>query len=74
MLLKNVPSEIQQGVALEEAMKNVTAVVTYEQDVIKEVTADQLVFNSIPDISDPGKKTLVVMYAKTTNGAAANSR
>lgn len=72
MLLKNVPSEIQQGVALEEAMKKVTAVVTYEQDVIKEVTADQLVFNSIPDISDPGKKTLVVMYAKTTNGAAAN--
>ena len=67
----NVPSEIQQGIALEEAMKNVTAVVTYEQDVIKEVTADQLVFNSIPDISDPGKKTLVVMYAKTTNGAAA---
>ena len=72
MLLKNVPSEIQQGVALEEAMKNVSAIVTYEQDVIKEVTADQLVFNSIPDIADPGKKTLVVMYAKTTNGAAAN--
>ena len=72
MLLKNVPSEIQQGVALEEAMKGVTAMVTYEQDVIKEVTADQLVFNSIPDISEPGKKTLVVMYAKTTNGAAAN--
>ena len=71
MVLNNVPSEIQQGIALEEAMKNVTAVVTYEQDVIKEVTADQLVFNSIPDISDPGKKTLVVMYAKTTNGAAA---
>ena len=72
MLLKNVPSEIQQGIALEEAMKNVSAIVTYEQDVIKEVTADQLVFNSIPDIADPGKKTLVVMYAKTTNGAAAN--
>ena len=71
MLLKNVPSQIQQGIALEEALKNVTAMVTYEQDVIKEVTADQLVFNSIPDISDPGKKTLVVMYAKTTNGAAA---
>ena len=72
MLLKNVPSEIQQGIALEEAMKNVSAIVTYEQDVIKEVTADQLVFYSIPDIADPGKKTLVVMYAKTTNGAAAN--
>lgn len=73
MVLNNVPSEIQQGIALEEAMKGVTAVVTYEQDVIKEVTADQLVFNSIPDISEPGKKTLVVMYAKTTNGVAANT-
>ena len=72
MVLNNVPSEIQQGIALEEAMKNVTAMVTYEQEVIKEVTADQLVFNSIPDITDPGKKTLVVMYAKTTNGVAAN--
>ena len=71
MVLNNVPSEIQQGVDLTEAMKGVTAMVTYEQDVIKEVTADQLVFNSIPDIADPGKKTLVVMYAKTTNGAAA---
>ena len=71
MVLNNVPSEIQQGVDLTEAMKGVTAMVTYEQDVIKEVTADQLVFNSIPDLADPGKKTLVVMYAKTTNGAAA---
>ena len=71
MVLNHVPSEIQQGVDLTEAMKGVTAMVTYEQDVIKEVTADQLVFNSIPDIADPGKKTLVVMYAKTTNGAAA---
>ena len=74
MVLNNVPSEIQQGIDLAEAMKNVTATVTYEQDVVKDVTADQLVFNSIPDISDPGKKTLVVMYAKTTNGAAANNR
>ena len=71
MVLNHVPSEIQQGVDLTEAMKGVTAMVTYEQDVIKEVTADQLVFNSIPDLADPGKKTLVVMYAKTTNGAAA---
>jgi len=72
MVLNNVPSVIQQGVALEEAMKDVTAVVTFEQEVTKEITADQLVFNSIPDINEPGKKTLVVMYAKTTNGAAAN--
>ena len=71
MLLKNVPSEIQQGIALDEAMKGVTATVTYEQDVVAEVEAGDLVFNSIPDIADPGKKTLVVMYAKTTNGAAA---
>ena len=72
MKLNNVPSEIQQGIELSEAMKNVTATVTYEQEVVKDVAADQLIFNSIPDISEPGKKTLVVMYAKTTNGAAAN--
>ena len=73
MVLNNVPSEIQQGIDLAEAMKNVTATVTYEQDVVKDVTADQLVFNSIPDIANPGKKTLVVIYAKTTNGAAATT-
>lgn len=71
MVLNNVPSEIQQGIELEEAMKGVTATVTYEQDVVAEIEAGDLVFNSIPDIADPGKKTLVVMYAKTTNGAAA---
>ena len=71
MVLHNVPSEIQQGIELEEAMKNVTATVTYEQDVVAEVEAGNLIFNSIPDIANPGKKTLVVMYAKTTNGAAA---
>ena len=71
MVLNNVPSQIQQGIELEEAMKGVTATVTYEQDVVAEVEAGDLVFNSIPDIADPGKKTLVVMYANTTNGAAA---
>ena len=71
MVLNNVPSEIQQGVALEEAMKGVTATVTYEQDVVKEVTADQLIFNSIPDLANPGMKTLVAMYNKTTNGEIA---
>jgi len=71
MVLNNVPSQILQGIELEEAMKGVTATVTYEQDVVAEVEAGDLVFNSIPDIANPGKKTLVVMYAKTTNGAAA---
>ena len=73
MVLNNVPSEIQQGIELAEAMKGVTATVTYEQDVVAEVTADQLVFNSIPDLANPGKKTLVVMYNKTTNGALSTT-
>ena len=73
MLLNNVPTEIQQGVELNEVMAGVTAIVTYEQDVVKEVTADQLIFNSIPDLADPGKKTLVAMYNKTTNGELANT-
>ena len=71
MVLNNVPSEIQQGIELAEAMKGVTATVTYEQDVVKEVTADQLIFNSIPDLANPGMKTLVAMYNKTTNGETA---
>ena len=71
MVLNNVPSEIQQGVDLNEAMAGVTATVTYEQDVVKEVTADQLIFNSIPDLANPGMKTLVAMYNKTTNGEIA---
>ena len=71
MVLNNVPSEIQQGIELAEAMKGVTATVTYEQDVVKEVTADQLIFNSIPDLANPGMKTLVAMYNKTTNGEIA---
>jgi hypothetical protein len=52
-------------------MKDVTATVTYEQDVVAEVTADQLIFNSIPDLAEPGVKTLVAMYNKTTNGETA---
>ena len=71
MVLNNVPSEIEQGVDLAEAMKDVTATVTYEQDVVKEVTADQLIFNTIPDLAEPGVKTLVAMYNKTTNGELA---
>ena len=71
MVLNNVPSEIQQGIELAEAMKGVTATVTYEQDVVKEVTADQLIFNSIPDLANPGMKSLVAMYNKTTNGEIA---
>ena len=73
MVLNNVPSQIQQGIELEEAMKGVTATVTYEQDIVAEVPADKLVFNSIPDIADPGKKTLVVMYNKTFKDVAANT-
>ena len=73
MVLNNVPSEIQQGIELEEAMKGVTATVTYEQDIVAEVPADKLIINSIPDIADPGKKTLVVMYNKTFKDVVANT-
>ena len=73
MVLNNVPSEIQQGIELEEAMKGVTATVTYEQDIVAEVPADKLIINSIPDIANPGKKTLVVMYNKTFKDVVANT-
>ena len=68
MELTGVPSEVLVGTELAEAMAKVTAVVTFEQGVTKNVTADQLIFQAIPNMDDLGQKTLVVMYNKTFKG------
>jgi hypothetical protein len=49
-------------------MAKVTAVVNFEQGVSKNVTAEDLVFQAIPNMEDLGQKTLVVMYNKTFKG------
>ena len=69
--LSGVPSEGLIGTELSEAMANVTGVVTFEQEVTKNVTAADLQFEAIPDMEEVGQKTLVVIYNKTFKGEYA---
>lgn len=68
MVLQNVPSEVNAGVELSEAMSGVTALVTFEEGVTKTVTAAELSFSAIPDMDTPGEKALVAVYNKTFKG------
>lgn len=71
MTLKNVPDQVEQGTSLDDAMANVSAVVTYEEGVTKTVPAAELYFSAIPDMTELGEKNLVVIYNKTFKGVAA---
>ena len=72
MELTGVPSEVLVGTELNEAMANVTAVITFEQGVTANVTAEDLQFEAIPNMTDLGQKTLVVLYNKTFKGLNAD--
>lgn len=68
MVLQNVPQYVDAGTSLEEAMAEVTAEVTFEDDATKIVSASELSFTAIPDMDTPGQKTLVAAYNKTFRG------
>lgn len=68
MVLQNVPDQVNAGTSLEEAVADVTAVVSFEEGVTKTVTAEELQFTAIPDMEKLGTKTLVVIYNKTFKG------
>lgn len=68
MVLQNVPDQVNVGTTLEDAMGNVSAVVTFEEGVTKTVPASELQFSAIPDMEQLGVKTLVVIYNKTSKG------
>lgn len=68
MVLQDVPVDVNAGAELNEAMADVTALVTFEEGVTKTVTASELSFSAIPDMDTPGKKTLVAAYNKTFKG------
>jgi hypothetical protein len=70
--LTGVPSEVLYGTPIEEAMANVTGVVYFEQGVSKNVTAEDLQFEAIPNYDELGMKTLVVIYNKTFKGVNAD--
>ncbi len=68
MTLSGVPSEVLAGTELLEAMANVTATVTFENGATKDVTAEDLQFEAIPDYDELGQKTLIAIYNKTYLG------
>ncbi|WP_458410139.1 bacterial Ig-like domain-containing protein [Bacteroides congonensis] len=68
MVLQDVPDQVNVGTPLEEAMANVSAIVTFEEGVTKTVPATELTISAIPDMEQPGVKTLVVIYNKTLKG------
>lgn len=68
MELQNVPDQVVVGTTLEAAMENVSAIVTFEEGVSKTVAASDLYFSAIPDMDEPGMKTLVAIYNKTFKG------
>ena len=73
MVLQNVPEDVDAGTPIEEAMAGVTAIVTFEEDVTKTVTASELSFSAIPDMGTIGEKTLVAVYNKTFRGENCDS-
>lgn len=68
MELQDVPDLVNVGTSLEEAMADVSAIVTFDEGVTKTVTAAELTFSAIPDMEQPGVKTLVAIYNKTFKG------
>ena len=58
MVLQDVPDQVNVGTPLEEAMIDVSAIVTFEEGVTKTVPAAELSISAIPDMEQPGVKTL----------------
>ena len=68
MELQNVPDQVNVGTSLEEAMANISAIVTFEEGVTKTVPASELYLSAIPSMSQVGEKNLVAIYNKTFKG------
>ena len=68
MTLENVPDEVVKGTSLEDAVAGISATVQFEEGVTKVIPAAELLFSAIPDMDEPGEKTLIVIYNKTFKG------
>ena len=73
MVLNNVPTDVDLGTTLDDAMANVSATVTFEEGVTKEIPAKELYFSAIPNMDETGEKTLVAIYNKTFKGELATT-
>ena len=65
MVLNNIPAKVEAGTSLEDAVAGVSATVTFEEGVVKEIPAAELYFSAINDMDVPGDKQLIVIYNKT---------
>ena len=68
MVLNNIPAKVEAGTSLEDAVAGVSATVTFEEGVVKEIPAAELYFSAINDMDVPGDKQLIVIYNKTFKG------
>lgn len=68
MELQDVPDQVNVGTSLEEAMANISAIVTFEEGVTKTVPVSELYISAIPDMEQLGVKSLVAIYNKTFKG------
>lgn len=73
MVLNNVPAEVDENTPLEKAMENVSATVTFEEGITKEIPAKELYFSAINDMNVSGTKNLIVIYNKTFKGENAST-
>ena len=73
MVLENVPDEISMGTDLSEALADMTATVTYDEGITATVRFSDLIVETVPDMTEPGEKTLVVVYNKTMKGETADA-
>ena len=73
MVLNNVPAEVDENTPLEKAMENVSATVTFEEGITKEIPAKELYFSAINDMDVSGTKNLIVIYNKTFKGENAST-
>ena len=72
LVLQNVPVSITEGTELLDAMANVKGIVNFDgTTVTQEVTAEDLIFETIPNYGALGTYTLVALYNKTFLGANA---
>ncbi len=69
-VLKNVPQKVQlkEGLNIDTIMANVSATVTFEEGITKEVKAADLKFQAISDLASVGPKTFAAIYNKTYKG------
>lgn len=68
MVLNNIPDEVNVGTPIDSALQNISATVTFEEGVTKEVPASELLFYTDDDMNTEGQKSIHVIYNKTFKG------